>query len=75
MGQIPYQRYGFISMCLCAAYFFDTCYFYISEKNLDPLSNSVYSPGDIVYKLIKDIKYKFQNSHTILMLLCVNNCL
>ena len=28
-----------------------------------------------MYKLIKDINYKFQNSHTILMLLCVNNCL
>ena len=28
-----------------------------------------------MYKLIKDIKYEFQNSHTILMLLCVNNCL
>ena len=32
---------------------------YISEKNLDSLSNSVYSLGIYMYKLIKDIKYVF----------------
>ena len=31
---------------------------HLTKKNLDPLSNSVYSPG-IHVKLIKDIKYKF----------------
>ena len=40
--------------------------FTFQKKNLDPLSNSVYSPGMYMYKLIKDIKYKFQNSHTIM---------
>ena len=28
-----------------AAYFFDTCKFTFQKKNLDLLSNSVYSPG------------------------------
>ena len=44
-GQTPYQRYSFIIMWLCAAYFLDTCKFTFQKKNLDPLSNSVYSPG------------------------------
>ena len=30
---------------ICAAYCFDTCKFTFQKKNLDPLSNSVYSPG------------------------------
>ena len=32
-------------VAICAAYFFDTCKFTFQKKNLDPLSNSVYSPG------------------------------
>ena len=29
---------------ICATYCFDTCKFTFQKKNLDPLSNSVYSP-------------------------------
>ena len=40
---------------------------HVRKKNLDPLSNSVKFLA-YMYKLIKDIKYKFKNGHTILML-------
>ena len=62
-------------MWLCAAYFFDTyANLHFRKKILTPYQ-ILYTLLAYMYKLIKDIKYKFQNSHTILMLLCVNNCL
>ena len=45
------------------------------RKKILTLYQILYTLLAYMYKLIKDIKYKFQNSHTILMLLCVNNCL
>ena len=44
----PSKGHGFTIMWLyihvCAAYCFDTCKLTFQKKNLDPLSNSVYSP-------------------------------
>ena len=37
----PWQRDGFTIMCQCTGY----CKFTFQKKNLDLLSNSVYSPG------------------------------
>ena len=44
---LPNKEHGFTIMWLyrCAAYCFDTCKFTFQKKNLDPLSNSVYSSG------------------------------
>ena len=44
-GPNPLSKVWLIIMWLCAAYFFDTCKFTFQKKNLDPLSNSVYSHG------------------------------
>ena len=41
----PSKGHCFTIMWLCAAFWFDTCKFTFQKKNLDPLSNSVYSPS------------------------------
>ena len=58
-----------------APYFFDTYANLNYRKKILTPYQILYTLLTYMYKLIKDIKYQFQNSHTILMLLCVNNCL
>ena len=40
----PSKGHGFTIIWLCAVHCFDTCKFKFQKKNLDTLSNSVYSP-------------------------------
>ena len=69
----PSKGHGFTIVWLCAAYFdrgsrFFFMQIYISEKKILTPYQILYTLLAYMYTLIKDIKYKFYNSHTILML-------